>query len=117
MSAALDLDDLVDKISWITPPDGEAVGEALGTPLDAKPGAGHMVYYETPVPLQYFENADLRINTQTKLGILVLRARANAPLREDQLDFKRYGKPKNVNVNPHIPPEGTTASTYAVSNT
>jgi hypothetical protein len=116
MSAGLDFDDLVDKISRITPPDGEMVGEALGTQLDAKPGVGHMVYYEAALPLRYFESADLRINTKTKLGILVLRARASAPLREDQIDFTRYGKPKNVNVSPDIPPEGATASTYAVSN-
>ena len=104
---------LVDRIVKISTPSSGDVQRALGVTLQRTETTGDMDYFAGAFGAGPFDSVDLRINHASKLGILVLRARATEPTPRSKVPLDGYGQASPI-VNPHVPPEGTTSYVFHV---
>lgn len=90
------------------------IAEALGAPLRRVQIASPNESFAGELPAGPLEKVQFRVNKETDGAIVTMEPRSGSPsLFEGQLDFARLGKkPTAFDMNPHIPPEGTSTLIY-----
>jgi hypothetical protein len=74
----------------------------------------HWTFYTFELKDGPFEGGEFRQNKAGGRALLSLTARAAAPVAERELDLRRWGPVRSINLNPRIKPEGADAYIYNV---
>lgn len=71
-------------------------------------------FYEFTPNASDYELCELRLDKSGERALLILNPSESSPISESTLDLGRWGEPSDIDINPHIPPEGIEAYIYEI---
>jgi hypothetical protein len=87
----------------------------LGTSLKSTSENPYWGFHEFTLSSGPFANGELRLHKTDQKALLSLGARDASGVSQGDLDLKRWGEVRHLNVNPRIPPEGVDSYMYKVN--
>lgn len=116
MSLSSEVMDLIDALVAIRTPDPTVVGKTLKVTLAETQNTPKYERHEGHLASGPFDKVETGHLKTTSLGQIVLSAREGAPVKQSELDLKRFGPLTSPIINPHVKPEGTISHEFSWDN-
>lgn len=108
------MNDLVLALARVDAPNEPAFRRVLGVDLVLAEEYRAFVQYRATLAQGPFIEVEIRINKTDPTGVVSLTPRPERPIRARDVDLTAFGQLANLDVNPHVPPEGSITHVFSV---
>ena len=105
---------VIQRLAQLPAPDETKIADLLGVELVQDEEDSHTRFLEAVSAPEPYDRVELRLGKQDPDGLLVLHVAEDQSIAHDALILPEYGEPTDIDVNPHVPPEGEETESYTV---